>query len=130
MDGHCLLRGHFPRQALEACWVGFLPLLKEVACRVPEGNRCAIGLPFAPPFYHSAFVVDEVDNLICGRILADDLHIVYNMSFYFPEREQTRPLEANQDTPRLIDSFYQSLSDGEQRLLRRLPRAPGAWCRL
>ena len=49
--GHCILRDHFPRPEIEACRQGFLPLLEEVSARVPEGNRWAIGLPFAPPFY-------------------------------------------------------------------------------
>ena len=52
--GHCILRDHFPRPALEEYRRGFLPLLEEVATRIPAGNRgskrWAIGLPFAKPF--------------------------------------------------------------------------------
>ena len=79
--GHCLLENQFPRDAVEACRAGFLPLLEEVAGRIPEGNRgpnrWAIGLPFAPPFYHSAFFLDETVNRICSRILGEEMHVVY-----------------------------------------------------
>ena len=36
-----------------------------------------------------------------------------------------RELEANEETPRLTESFYRSLSEKEQSLLRRLKRQPG-----
>jgi len=242
VDGCCLLKDHFPRQAVEACRQGFLPLLEQAVGRVPEGNRghnrWAIGLPFAPPFYHSAFFVDEAVNEVCRRILGDDMHIAcyaadtpikgsqdqqvhadippafpedpdlrhppmtlsvrftfgemtmengpfevalgtqhlpraetlakleagdlplkpllldagdviisdartphrgtpnrsdeprpfavicYNRSYYFAEHLE-RPLEANESTPRLLETFYQSLSEEEQRLLRRVRRTPG-----
>ena len=52
-----------------------------MARRIPEGNRgpnrWAIGLPFAPPFYHSVFFLDETVNRICSRILGEDMHVVY-----------------------------------------------------
>ena len=241
--GHCLLENQFPRDAVEACRAGFLPLLEEVAGRIPEGNRgpnrWAIGLPFAPPFYQSAFFLDETVNRICSRILGEDMHvvyygtdtpvagseyqkvhadipmlfpedpnhrhppatlsvrftfgdmtmengpfevapgmqhlprqetlarlesgelrleplllnagdvivsdartphrgtpnrtgeprpfavIVYNRSWYFTESMDARELEANEETPRLTESFYRSLSEKEQFLLRRLKRQPG-----
>ena len=242
-DGHCLLKDRFPHDAVEACRLGFLPLLDEVTHRVPDGNRgprrWAIGLPFAEPFYHSAFFTDNIVNQICRRILGDDMHIVYygtdtpvqgseyqkvhadipfafpenpqhrhppltlsvrftfgamtmengpfevapgtqhlprtetlakleagelplqpllldvgdvlisdartphrgtpnntdeprpfavmvyNRGYVFSERDQARTLEANEETPQLMDSFYQTLSEAEQRLLRRLPRNSG-----
>ena len=37
----------------------------------------------------------------------------------------SRELEANEETPRLTESFYRSLSEKEQFLLRRLRRQPG-----
>ena len=36
-----------------------------------------------------------------------------------------RELEANEETRRLTESFYQSVSEKEQFLLRRLKRQPG-----
>ena len=79
--GHCILRDHFPRPALEECRRGFLPLLEEVATRIPAGNRgskrWAIGLPFAKPFYHSAFFNDATVIQIIRHILGEDMHISY-----------------------------------------------------
>ena len=79
--GHCILRDHFPRPVLEECRRGFLPLLEEVATRIPAGNRgpnrWAIGLPFARPFYHSAFFNDDTVIQIIRRILGEDMHISY-----------------------------------------------------
>ena len=79
--GHCILPDHFPRTALEECRQAFQPLLENVATRVPDGNRgpnrWAIGLPFAPPFYHSAFFNDDMVIEIVSRILGEDMHISY-----------------------------------------------------
>ena len=79
--GHCILPDHFPRTALEECRRAFQPLLEDVAARIPEGNRgpnrWAIGLPFAPPFYHSAFFNDDAVIEIISRILGEDMHISY-----------------------------------------------------
>ncbi len=79
--GHCILRDHFPRPQLEECRRGFLPLLDQVAQRIPEGNRgpnrWAIGLAFAKPFYHSAFFDDDTVIRITSRILGEDMHISY-----------------------------------------------------
>ena len=79
--GHCVLRSHFPRAALEECCQAFQTLLEDVAARIPDGNRgpnrWAIGLPFAPPFYHSAFFNDDTVIEIVSRILGEDMHISY-----------------------------------------------------
>ncbi len=79
--GHCILPDHFPRPALEECCQAFLPLLADVANRIPDGNRgprrWAIGLPFAPPFYHSAFFNDDTVLQIVNRILGENIHISY-----------------------------------------------------
>ena len=79
--GHCVLPGHFPPEAIDEFHGGFLPLLDEVAERLPEGNRgpnrWAIGIPFAPPFYQSAFFNDATVNEIVGRILGEDMFIAY-----------------------------------------------------
>ena len=241
--GHCVLKNHFSKQAIQQCRVHFLPLLKKIAQRIPEGNRgpnrWAIGLPFAQPFYHSSFFIDKAVNEICSRILGNDMHIVYygtdtpikgsqlqkihadipflfpqnpdhqhppvtlsvrftfgemtlengpfevapgtqhlpreetiaklecgeipmesllldvgdviisdartphrgtpnhtdeprpfavivyNRNYFFAESMDNRKLEANEETPRLTESFYRSLSQEEQRLLRRLKRQPG-----
>lgn len=77
--GHCILRNQYPVDLIEACRKAYLPLLADVAKRIPEGNRgshrWAIGLPFAPPFYHSVFFTDDIVNEIVGRILGKDMHI-------------------------------------------------------
>ena len=48
-----------------------------------------------------------------------------NRSRYFTDSMDARELEANEETPRLTESFYRSLSEKEQFLLRRLRRQPG-----
>ena len=79
--GHCVVPNHFPKPAIDAFHEGFLPLLEEVAARIPEGNRranrWAIGLPFAPPFYQSAFFGDDTVNEIVRRILGESMFIAY-----------------------------------------------------
>ncbi len=79
--GHCVLPRHFPTPAIDAFHDGFLPLLAKVAERIPEGNRranrWAIGLPFAPPFYQSAFFNDDIVNEIVSRILGESMFIGY-----------------------------------------------------
>lgn len=79
--GHCVVPNHFPKPAIDAFREGFLPLLAQVAARIPEGNRranrWAIGLPFAPPFYQSAFFGDDTVNEIVGRILGESMFIAY-----------------------------------------------------
>jgi hypothetical protein len=79
--GHSILPGHFPRSMLGECRQAFLPLLEEVNARIPNGNRgprrWAIGLPFGPPFYHSAFFNDDTVIQIVSRILGEDMHTSY-----------------------------------------------------
>ena len=79
--GHCVLRNHFPVEAVMAYREAFLSLLADVAQRIPDGNRgehrWAIGLPFARPFYHSEFFIDPTVNGIVSRILGEDMHISY-----------------------------------------------------
>ena len=239
--GHCVLPGHFPKSALEEFHSGFLPLLDDVAARIPDGNRgssrwAAIGLPFAPPFYQSAFFDDDTVNRIVDRVLGENTcisyfctdtpvngsdyqHVHQDLPFLFPEeqdhahapftlsvrfvsvdmtpengpfeaaeRTQNLPksetikkaesgriplkpvmlkagdvlitdprtlhrgtpnrtntprpfagivydrhwflsghesLEANEKTPMLMESFYETLSPREQHLLRRVPRTVG-----
>jgi len=106
--GHCVLPAHFPSSALDEFHKGFLQLFEEVSERIPEGNRgpqrWAIGLPFAPPFYHSALFNDGVVNAIVERILGENSYIPYygtdtpmqgseyqrihaDLPFLFPEEE-------------------------------------------
>ena len=47
--------------------------------------------------------------------------IVHNRHWYNISRER---LEANEDTPMLTESFYRTLSQREQDLLRKVPRTP------
>lgn len=79
--GHCVLPRHFPQQAINEFHTGFLTVLDEVAARIPAGNRganrWAIGLPFAPPFYQSAFFADNTVTEIVSRILGNDMFIAY-----------------------------------------------------
>ena len=79
--GHCILPGHFPKPAIEECHQAFLPLLNDVAARIPDGNcgprRWAIGLPFAPPFYQSAFFSDDTVIQIVNTILGENICITY-----------------------------------------------------
>ena len=49
--------------------------------------------------------------------------IVYNRDWYHLDGELR--LEANEDTPMLLESFYQTLPATEQKLLRRVPRTDG-----
>lgn len=237
--GHCVVPGLFPQPAIDELHEAFLPLLADVKSRIPAGNRgpnrWAVGLPFAPPFYHSAFFSDDTVVQIVGRILGEDMFIrhfgtdtpvkgsqhqdvhrdvlplfpeearhphppatlsvrfttvdvtpengpydtterthdlsrdealekvasgeipikpvflkagdvlitdprtlhrgtpnhtdaprpflviVYNRSWYDTERRDGK-LEANEDTPLLMESFYRTLSPLEQQLLRRVPR--------
>ena len=77
--GHCVLPNHFPLPALERWHEAFLPLLADVVDRIPDGNRgprrWAIGLPFASPFYQSAFFNDDTVIEIISRILGENMHI-------------------------------------------------------
>ena len=50
--------------------------------------------------------------------------IVYNRHWYDTKGHE-RTLEANEDTPMMKESFYQTLSEREQQLLRRVHRTPG-----
>ena len=106
--GHCVLPDHFPKSALAEFHAGFLPLLEDVAERIPKGNRgpqrWAIGLPFAPPLYQSAFFDDDDVNRIVEKVLGEDIYISYygtdtpisgseyqkvhaDIPFLFPEEE-------------------------------------------
>ena len=49
--------------------------------------------------------------------------IVYNRDWYHLESEFR--LEANEETPMLLESFYRTLPTAEQQLLRRVPRTDG-----
>lgn len=79
--GHCVLPRHFPQKAIHEFHRGFLPLLDTITARIPEGNRgpnrWAIGVPFAHPFYQSAFFDDDAVNEIVSCILGDDMFIAY-----------------------------------------------------
>ena len=79
--GHCILPGHLPRTGIDECRGAFLPLVSEVASRIPDGNRgprrWAIGLPFAPPLYQTAFFNDDTIIQIVSSILGEDMSISY-----------------------------------------------------
>ena len=79
-EGFCLLRQHFPREAVEACRRAFAPKLDEyVAEHADKPNRgpCRhyIALPFEPPFYNPRFFDDDDVVAIVGRILGRDMCI-------------------------------------------------------
>jgi len=79
-DGFCILRGQFPRDAMQACFDAFLPTLLEFAeANRNEPNRGSerhyINLPFEPPFYDPRFFFDETILAIGRKLLSDDLYI-------------------------------------------------------
>ena len=49
--------------------------------------------------------------------------IVYNRDWYHLDGELR--LEANEETPMLLESFYRTLPPPERKLLRRVPRTDG-----
>ena len=76
--GYCILRGHFPVDAVEACRQAFIPIadayLAEHADNPNRGpNRHYIPLPFHPPLYNSAFFNDDTVLAIASGILGEDL---------------------------------------------------------
>ncbi|MCY4409220.1 MAG: phytanoyl-CoA dioxygenase family protein [Caldilineaceae bacterium] len=77
-DGYCLLRGHFPVDAVEACRQAFNPIaddyLAEHADNPNRGpHRHYIPLPFRPPLYNPAFFNDDTILAIASGILGEDL---------------------------------------------------------
>ncbi len=79
-DGFCILRGHFPVDAIEACRAAFEPIAKaylaEFVDKPNRGpNRHFIPLPFHPPFYHPAFFDDDCVYAIVSGILGEQMVI-------------------------------------------------------
>ena len=79
-DGYCILRGHFPVDAVEACRVAFEPIaeayLAKFADKPNRGpNRHYIPLPFRPPFYHPAFFADDTVFAIAAGIMGEQMVI-------------------------------------------------------
>ena len=79
-DGYCILRGHFPADAVEACRVAFEPIaqayLVENADKPNRGpQRHYIPLPFRPPFYHPAFFNDDNVYTIVAGMLGEQMVI-------------------------------------------------------
>ncbi len=79
-DGHCILRGHFPVDAVEACKEAFEPIasayLAERADNPNRGpNRHYIPLPFRPPFYNPLFFDDDTVFAIASGILGEEMVI-------------------------------------------------------
>ena len=77
-DGYCVLRGHFPVDAVEACRVAFGPIaeayLAENADNSNRGlNRHYIPLPFRPPLYNPAFFNNDTILAIASGILGEQL---------------------------------------------------------
>ncbi len=75
-DGYCILRGHFPVDAVEASRAAFLPIanayLAEHANNPNRGpNRYYIPQPFHPPLYNSAFFNDDTIIAIAYGILGE-----------------------------------------------------------
>ena len=77
-DGYCVLRGHFPVDAVEAWRQAFNPIadayLAEHADKPNRGpNRHYIPLPFRPPLYNPAFFNDDTILAIASGILGEQL---------------------------------------------------------
>ena len=77
-DGYCVLRRHFPVDAVEACRLAFGPIadayLAENADNPNRGpNRYYIPLPFRPPLYNPVFFNDDTILAIASGILGDQL---------------------------------------------------------
>ena len=77
-DGYCILRGHFPVDAVESCRVAFGPIaeayLAENAEKPNRGpRRHYIPLPFRPPLYNSAFFNDDTILAIASGILGEQM---------------------------------------------------------
>ncbi len=76
-DGYCILRGHFPVDAVEASLAAFGPIadayLAEHADNPNRGpHRYYIPQPFRPPFYNSAFFNDDTIIAIAHGILGEE----------------------------------------------------------
>jgi len=79
-DGYCILRGHFPVDAVRECLEAFEPIanafLAEHADNPNRGpNRHYIPLPFRPPLYNPAFFDDDTVFAIMAGILGEDMVI-------------------------------------------------------
>ena len=75
-DGYCILRSHFPVDAIEACHAAWRPIadvhLAEHADSPNRGpHRHYIPLPFRPPLYHPAFFNDDTILAIATGILGE-----------------------------------------------------------
>ncbi len=79
-DGYCILRGHFPIDAIEACHAAWRPIadahLAHHADNPNRGpNRHYIPLPFRPPLYNPAFFNDDAILAIATGILGENVII-------------------------------------------------------
>lgn len=77
-DGYCILRDHFPKEAIEACRAAWHPIadahLAEHADSPNRGpNRHYIPLPFRPPLYNPAFFNDDTILAIASGILGEQV---------------------------------------------------------
>jgi len=77
-DGYCILRDHFPKEAIEACRAAWHPIadahLAEHADSPNRGpNRHYIPLPFRPPLYNPAFFNDDTILAIAAGILGEQV---------------------------------------------------------
>lgn len=79
-EGFCVLRDHFPRILVEACWKAFRPrLLARLNSGYPPNrgpHRHYLAMPFEPPIFVPQFFFDDdvlsiVRGLMDDRIVAD-----------------------------------------------------------
>lgn len=80
MDGFCILRNHFPVDALISVLDAFTPTLLEYeqANRNKPNrgpNRHYISLPFEPPYFDTRFFFDDTALSIIREILNDEIRI-------------------------------------------------------
>ena len=78
--GYCILRGHFPVEAVEAFHGAFGPIADEYLSENAEQpnrgpNRHYIALPLRPPLYHPSFFDNDDVHAIVTEILGEGAYI-------------------------------------------------------
>lgn len=79
-NGFCVLRRHFPIEAVETCQKAFEPIAKDYSKAFPEKPGGGPGshftpLPIQPTFYHHSFCDDDCIYAIHSGALAEQLVI-------------------------------------------------------
>jgi len=80
-EGFCILRNHFPKEAIAACRIAFAPILSSYVANLQEPpnrgpNRHYIPLPLVSPFYHPAFFDDDIIHAVLETLLGQNYAMV------------------------------------------------------